>query len=192
VVFTEAVARFQALAALEEFGLRLYGCLAARPDALFELADAVLCADHAVTSLVQLCLKPEFRRGHGALYDALAARRVDDERLFSPLAQVPPMSVPARPHQRLGIQRVELHRTTRILQLHRSRVPPVGPFSRERPAQKIARRSLPSATCSALCLHHCCHGESRGTRATLARWAPYLQVRRTRGAGWTANNPLRC
>jgi len=38
--------------------------------------------------------------------------------------------LPARPHQRLGIQRVGLHRTTRVLQLHRSRnpsrVPPVG------------------------------------------------------------------
>jgi hypothetical protein len=37
---------------------------------------------------------------------------------------------PARPHQRLGIQRVVVHRTTRLLPLHRgrspSRVPPVG------------------------------------------------------------------
>ena len=89
-VFTEAVARYQARAALEEFRLRLYGCLAARADALFDLADAILCADHAVRSLVQLCLEPEFRRGHGALYDALAAGRVDDERLFSLLTTVLP------------------------------------------------------------------------------------------------------
>jgi hypothetical protein len=87
-VFTGAVARYQALAALEEFRLRLHGCLAARAGALFDLADAVLCADHAVTSLVQLSLEPEFRRGHGALYDALAAGRVDDERLFSLLTEV--------------------------------------------------------------------------------------------------------
>jgi hypothetical protein len=40
---------------------------------LLELADAVLCADRPVRSLVQLSLEPEFRRGHGALYDALAA-----------------------------------------------------------------------------------------------------------------------
>jgi hypothetical protein len=51
----------------------LYECLDARADALFEVADAVLCADHAVTSQVQLSLEPEFTRGHGALYDALAA-----------------------------------------------------------------------------------------------------------------------
>src|SRR5229473_3580778 len=39
----------------------------------------ILCADHAVTSLVQLSLVPAFRRGHGALYDALAAGRIDEE-----------------------------------------------------------------------------------------------------------------
>lgn len=27
----------------------LYRCLTARPDALFELTDAILCSDHAVT-----------------------------------------------------------------------------------------------------------------------------------------------
>ena len=65
--------------ALREFRARLYRCLAARADALFELCDAILCADHAVTSLVQLSLVPAFRRGHGALYDALAAGQVDEE-----------------------------------------------------------------------------------------------------------------
>jgi hypothetical protein len=50
---------------------------------VFELADAVACAGRPVASLVQLCLEPEFRRGHGALYDALAAGRIDDKRLFS-------------------------------------------------------------------------------------------------------------
>ncbi|HEX9542449.1 MAG TPA: transposase, partial [Streptosporangiaceae bacterium] len=71
-----AVARYQAL---REFRARLYACLTARADALFELTDAILCADHAVTSLVQLSLVPAFRRGHGALYDALAAGRIDEE-----------------------------------------------------------------------------------------------------------------
>jgi hypothetical protein len=75
---------------LREFRERLHGCLTARGDALFELADAVLCSDRPVRSLVQLSLEPEFRRGHGALYDALAAGRVDDERLFSLLAEVLP------------------------------------------------------------------------------------------------------
>ena len=73
-----AVARYQAL---REFRARLYGCLTARPDASFELCDAILCADHAVTSLAELSLAPEFRRGHGALYDALAAGRIDEEKL---------------------------------------------------------------------------------------------------------------
>ena len=56
-VFTAAVARYRALERLREFRSRLYGCLTRRADALFELADAVLCADHAVTSLVRLCLE---------------------------------------------------------------------------------------------------------------------------------------
>jgi hypothetical protein len=67
--------------ALREFRARLYQCLTARPDACFDLCDAILCADHAVTSLVQLSLVPEFRRGHGALYDALAAGDIDEEAL---------------------------------------------------------------------------------------------------------------
>jgi hypothetical protein len=75
---------------LREFRERLHECLTARGDTLFELADAVLCSDRPVRSLVQLSLEPEFRRGHGALYDALAAGRVDDERLFSLLAGVLP------------------------------------------------------------------------------------------------------
>jgi hypothetical protein len=92
-VFTDAVARWRALERLRDFRSRLYGCLTRRADALFELADAVLCADHAVTSLVQLCLEPEFTRGHGALYDALSAGQVDDEMLFSPLAAELPQAV---------------------------------------------------------------------------------------------------
>jgi AcrR family transcriptional regulator len=92
-VFADAVARYRALERLRGFRRSLYECLDARADALFELADAVLCADHAVTSLVQMCLEPEFTRGHGALYDALAAGRIDDERLFSLLAAELPQAV---------------------------------------------------------------------------------------------------
>jgi hypothetical protein len=79
----------RALERLRGFRQSLYECLVARADALFELADAVLCADHAVTSLVQLCLEPEFTRGHGALYDALSAWRIDDEWFFCLLASEP-------------------------------------------------------------------------------------------------------
>ena len=48
---------------------------------MFELADAVLCADGPVTSLVELTLVGEHRRGHGAMYDALNAGRVEPLRL---------------------------------------------------------------------------------------------------------------
>ena len=92
-VFTSAVARYRALERLRAFRESLYECLDARADALFELADAVLCADHAVTSLVQLCLEPEFTRGHGALYDALSAGRISEEKLFSLLAAELPQAV---------------------------------------------------------------------------------------------------
>jgi DDE superfamily endonuclease len=92
-VFTSAVARYRALERLREFRQSLYECPGARADALFELADAVLCADHVVTSLVRLSLEPEFTRGHGALYDALAAGRIDDERFFSLLTAELPRAV---------------------------------------------------------------------------------------------------
>ena len=46
----------------------MYACLTGRRDALFELSDALLCADGPVRTLVQLSLAPEYRRGHGALY----------------------------------------------------------------------------------------------------------------------------
>jgi hypothetical protein len=86
----DAVARFLTL---REFRARLYGCLTARADALFELCDAILCADHAVTSLVQLSLVPEFTRGHGALYDALAAGGIDEEAFAALLtATLPPLA----------------------------------------------------------------------------------------------------
>ena len=85
-----AVDRFLAL---REFRSKLYACLNSRADALFELADTVLCADHAVTSLVKLGLEPEFTRGHGALYDALSAGRISEEKLFSLLAAELPQAV---------------------------------------------------------------------------------------------------
>jgi hypothetical protein len=49
--------------------------LTARADALFELTDAVWCADRPVRSLVDLALVAEHRRGHGAMYDALGHGR---------------------------------------------------------------------------------------------------------------------
>ncbi|WP_434740749.1 NF041680 family putative transposase [Micromonospora sp. SH-82] len=68
-----AVAR----AGLVEFRAGLYRCFGRRADALFELVDAVLTADGPVASLVELSLENVFRRGHGALYDAVACGEVD-------------------------------------------------------------------------------------------------------------------
>ena len=56
---------------------------------MFELADAVLCADGPVTSLVELTLLAEHRRGHGAMYDSLNQGRVEPEGLRRALASLP-------------------------------------------------------------------------------------------------------
>lgn len=78
-----------ALGELSTFRERVYHCLTGRVDALFELADAVLCADGPVTSLAELSLTPEHRRGHGAGYDATNQGHVDIERLRTTLAHLP-------------------------------------------------------------------------------------------------------
>jgi hypothetical protein len=78
------------------FRREFYVSLTARSDALFELTDAVLCADGPVTSLVELTLLAEHRRGHGAMYDALAAGRVEPERLRRALTSLPLPTVSGR------------------------------------------------------------------------------------------------
>jgi hypothetical protein len=75
--------------ALAGFRRELYGCFTVRADALFELCDAVLCAPGRVTDLARLSLVPEFRRGHGALYDGLNAGRLDVARLRVAAAGLP-------------------------------------------------------------------------------------------------------
>jgi hypothetical protein len=74
---------------LARFRRESYASLTARADALFELTDAVLCADGLVTSLVGLTLLAEHRRGHGAMYDALNQGRVEPERIRRALASLP-------------------------------------------------------------------------------------------------------
>ncbi len=74
---------------LDWFRREFYGSLTARADALFELTDAVLCADGPVRSLVELTLVAEHRRGHGAMYDALGQGRVQPERLRRSLSSLP-------------------------------------------------------------------------------------------------------
>jgi len=74
---------------LSRFRWEFYGSLTRRADALFELTDAILCADGPVRSPVELTLVAEHRRGHGAMYDALACGRVEPERLRRTLAGLP-------------------------------------------------------------------------------------------------------
>ncbi len=77
------------LGELSAFRREFYRCLTRRADALFELCDSVLCADGPVCSLVGLSLAPEHRRGHGALYDAVNAGRLQIDRLRRTLAELP-------------------------------------------------------------------------------------------------------
>ncbi len=76
---------------LSRFRQEFYHCLTGRADALFEVADAVLCTEGRVTSLAELSLVAEHRRGHGALYDSVNQGRVDLDRFSNLVAcqQIP-------------------------------------------------------------------------------------------------------
>jgi hypothetical protein len=76
-------------AVLDRFRRDVYDSLDARADALFELADAVLCASGPVRSLAQLSLEPEHRRGHGGLYDGLNVGQIAFARVRRALDGVP-------------------------------------------------------------------------------------------------------
>lgn len=86
--------------ALAGFRRDYYACLDRRADALFELTDAVLCADGPVTSLPELSLTGEHRRGHGALYDGLACGQINIARLRQSLAT---LALPRDPHGRITL-----------------------------------------------------------------------------------------
>jgi hypothetical protein len=73
---------------LSRFRAEFYGCLTRRADALFELADAVLCADGPVRSIAELSLVGEHRRSHGSGYAALARGQVDINGLRTALTEV--------------------------------------------------------------------------------------------------------
>jgi hypothetical protein len=81
--------RVESLRRLGGFREEFYACLTRRADALFELTDAVLCADGPVDSLVGLSLTAEHRRGHGALYDAVNHGRLEPARLRRAVAALP-------------------------------------------------------------------------------------------------------
>ena len=68
------------LARLGAFRTELHACFPRRADALFELGDALLCAE-AFPSLPHLSLEPAHRRGWGSVYAALARGRIDEDRL---------------------------------------------------------------------------------------------------------------
>ncbi|MFI0898207.1 NF041680 family putative transposase [Streptomyces sp. NPDC020983] len=85
----EDAVRVEALSTLSCFRQDLYDCLTARADALFELADALLCTDGPIKALVDLALAPEHRRGHGALYGALNCGRIEADQLRATLAELP-------------------------------------------------------------------------------------------------------
>jgi hypothetical protein len=87
--FVDETVRVEALTVLSGFRTALYDTLTARADALFELADSLLCTDGPVKALVDLALAPEHRRGHGALYDGLNAGRLDLARLRRALGGLP-------------------------------------------------------------------------------------------------------
>ena len=85
----EYAADVGSLAVLSRFRLDFHACLIARGDELFELADAVLCADGPVRTPAGLSLAPEHRRGHGALYDAVNHGAISIGRLRWSLAGLP-------------------------------------------------------------------------------------------------------
>jgi hypothetical protein len=89
VISVKDAGRVAALEELSEFRQEFYGCLSRRSDACFELADALLCTETPVGSLVGLSLAAEHRRGHGALYDAVNNGRVEVGRLRRALAGLP-------------------------------------------------------------------------------------------------------
>jgi Transposase DDE domain len=81
-------------ARLSTFRAELHACFTRRADALFELGDALLCAQTPLPSLPHLSLEPVCRRGWGSVYAALARGRVDPERLRDLLVRVLPDTDP--------------------------------------------------------------------------------------------------
>jgi hypothetical protein len=81
------------LVRLDMFRSELHACFTRRADALFELGDALLCAQ-AVPSLPHLSLEPVHRRSWGSSYAALACGRIDAERLRDLLASSLPPAGP--------------------------------------------------------------------------------------------------
>ena len=137
----------KALAGLAGFRKQLYGCLWRCPDALAELADAVLTAPGPVASLPYLSLEPAFRRGHGMIYKALDEGRVDEEALRDLLVAVRQRDWPA------------------VFAIDASTYP--RPAAETSPGREWHHHSCPG--------HHARHGRHRGSAgdggAVVAGWA---------------------
>jgi hypothetical protein len=73
---------------LRTFRAELHACLTRRADALFDLCDALLCAE-VIPSLAHLSLQPPHQRGWGSTDAALAHGRVDLQALRNLLAHHP-------------------------------------------------------------------------------------------------------
>jgi hypothetical protein len=82
------------LVRLDVFRSELHACFTRRADALFELGDALVCAQTPLPSLPHLSLEPVCRRGWGSVYAALARGRIDPERLGDLLVRVLPDADP--------------------------------------------------------------------------------------------------
>jgi hypothetical protein len=74
---------------LSRFRVEFYECLYARADALFGPADAVLCVDGPVKSLVELTLAVEHERRCGAMHATLDRGWLESRRLRHALAGRP-------------------------------------------------------------------------------------------------------
>lgn len=79
---------------LDAFRCGYYRSLTRRADTLFEVTDALLCAQGKVTDLAHLSLEPEHHRGYGSLYDAINHGRIDSEALKSRIDEVPVAKMP--------------------------------------------------------------------------------------------------
>jgi DDE superfamily endonuclease len=148
-------ARVKALAVLLQFRREFYDSLTRRADALFELTDALLCADGPVTSPAELSLELVHRRGHGAMYDALAQGRLDVARLSVTLAG---LALPRgadrqltiaidttpwpRPDAECSPERLHYHRPCRCDGTGSARPSPAGP-TRSPSRSKVAARRGP-------------------------------------------------
>lgn len=173
--------RREAFAEASRFRGEFYECLTAPRDELFELADAVLCADGAVKSPVDLTLLPEHRRGHGAMYGGLNHGRIDVGRLRAALAE---LSLPRFDGGRLVLAvdvspwlRSDAPCSAERLFCHvYGRAKTASQFILKFPQGRVVRARKESTRCCGLCRegHAVCGGvdEESGHGVEVCCWGP--------------------